>query len=108
MEKISWTDRVRDEVLQTVKEERLVLQTIKRREANWIGHMSCRNCFLKHVIEIKIEGRARSDGRRRRRCKQLLDEFKERRGYWKLKEEALDRTVWATRFRRFYGSVVRD
>jgi hypothetical protein len=36
-------------------------------------------------------------GRRGRRCKQLLDDIKERRGYRKLKEEALDRTAWGTR-----------
>ena len=29
-------------------------------------------------------------GRRERRRKQLLDDIKERRGCWKLKEEALD------------------
>jgi hypothetical protein len=35
MEKISWTDRVRNsEVLRTVKEARNILQTIKRRKAN--------------------------------------------------------------------------
>jgi hypothetical protein len=39
MEKISWTYHVRNEVLQTVKEERNILQTIKRRNANWIGHI---------------------------------------------------------------------
>ena len=33
-------------------------------------------------------------GRRGRRRTQLLDDRKEARGYWKLKEEALDRTVW--------------
>jgi hypothetical protein len=32
-------------------------------------------------------------GRRRRRRKQLLDDLKEKRRYWKLKEEVLDRTV---------------
>jgi hypothetical protein len=42
------------------------------------------------------------------RCKQLLDDLKETRGYWKLKEEALDRTVWRTRFGRGYGAVVRQ
>jgi hypothetical protein len=42
-------------------------------------------------------------GRRGRRRKQLLDELKETRGYWKLKEEALDRTLWRTRFGRRYG-----
>jgi hypothetical protein len=29
------------------------------------------------------------------------------RGYWKLKEEALDRTVWRTGFGRGYGPVVK-
>jgi hypothetical protein len=46
-------------------------------------------------------------GRRERRRKQLLDDFKEERGYWKLKDEALDRTLWRTRFGRGYGPVVR-
>jgi hypothetical protein len=32
-------------------------------------------------------------GRRGRRLKQLLDDLKEKRKYYKLKEEALDRTV---------------
>jgi hypothetical protein len=58
MEKISWTDRVRnEEVLHRVKEERNILPTVKRRKANWIGHILRRNCLLKHVIEGKIEGR---------------------------------------------------
>ena len=35
-------------------------------------------------------------GRCRRGCKQLLDVLKEMRGYWKLKEEALDDTLWRT------------
>jgi hypothetical protein len=38
LEKISWTDCVRnEELLHTVKEERNVLYTTNRREANWIG-----------------------------------------------------------------------
>jgi len=53
MAKISWTDHVRsEEVLQRVMEERNILQTIKRRKANWIGHFLRRNCRLKHVIEL--------------------------------------------------------
>jgi hypothetical protein len=47
-------------------------------------------------------------GRRGRRHKQLLDDLKEKRRYWKLKEEALDRTQWRTRFGRGYGPVVRQ
>jgi len=68
MEKISWTDHVRNEVLQRVEGERNMLQTIQRREANWIGHILLRNCLLKHVIEGKIEGRIKVMGRRGRRC----------------------------------------
>jgi hypothetical protein len=49
MGKISWTDRVRNEVLHRVKEERNILHTIKRRKANWIGHILRTNCLLKHA-----------------------------------------------------------
>jgi hypothetical protein len=109
MDKISCTDRVRnEEVLHRVNEERNSLHTIKRRKANWIGHILRRNCLLKHVIEGKLEGRIEMAGRRGRRRKQLLDGLKEKRRYWKLKEEALDRTVWRTRFGRGYGPVVRQ
>ena len=41
-------------------------------------------------------------GRRRRR-KQLLDDLKETTGYWELKQEALHRTQWRTRFARHCG-----
>ena len=46
--------------------------------------------------------------RRGRRCKQLLDDVKEKRGYWKLKQEALDRTPWRSRCGRGHGPVVRE
>jgi hypothetical protein len=88
-----------------VKEERNIVHTIKRRKANWIGHILRRNCLLKHVIEETLEGRIEVTGRRGRRRKQLLDDLKEKRSYWKLKEEALDRTVWRTRFGRVCGLV---
>ena len=47
-------------------------------------------------------------GRGGRRIKQLLDGLTESREYWKLKEEALDRTFRKTRFGRDYGPVVRQ
>jgi hypothetical protein len=109
MEKTSWTDRVRnEEVLHRIKEERNIVNTTKRRKANWIGHILRRNCLLKHVIEGKLEGRIEVMGIRGRRRKQLLDDRKEKRRYWKLKEEAIDRTLCRTRFGRGYGPVVRD
>jgi hypothetical protein len=90
------------------KEERNILQTIKRRKANWIGHFLRRNCLLKHVIEGKIKGKIEVTERRGRRREQLLDDLKETRRYWKLKEETRDRTLWRTRFRSGYGPVVRQ
>jgi hypothetical protein len=57
MEKISWTDRVRnEEVLHRVKEERNIIHTVKRRNDNWFGHILRKNCHLKHFIEGKTEG----------------------------------------------------
>jgi hypothetical protein len=86
MEKISWTNRVRnEEILHRVKEERNILHTIKRRKTDWIGHILRRNCLLKHVIEGKLEGRIEMTGRRGRRRQQLMDDLKEKRRYCKLK-----------------------
>jgi hypothetical protein len=66
--------------------------TIKKGNANWIGHILRRICLLKHVFERKIEGWIEVTGRRRR-LKQLLDDLTEMRGYCKLEEEALDSTL---------------
>jgi len=56
LEEISWVDRVRNlEVLRRVDEDRNILNTIKIRKANGIGHIIRRNCLLQHVIEGKIE-----------------------------------------------------
>jgi hypothetical protein len=63
-----------------------------------------RNCLLKHIIKGKIIGTRR----RGRRPKQLLDELKEERRYWKLKEEAQDRNLSRTQFGRGYGPVARE
>jgi len=53
-------------------------------------------------MERKIEGR-----RRERRRKQLLYDHEKKKGYRKLKEEALDRTLWRIRFGRGCGPVAR-
>jgi len=90
---------INEEILQAVKVEGNIVHAIKLRNDNWIGHVLRRNCLLKHVFEGKIKG----VGRRRRRRKQILDDLKEKRGYCKLKEAALDRTVWRISFGRGYG-----
>ena len=94
MEKISWTDPVRNEdVLLRVNEQRNILHEIRKRKANWFGHILRRNCLLQHVIEGKIKGQIEVTRRRRRRRKKLLDDLKDRRGYCQLKEEALSHYV---------------
>jgi hypothetical protein len=47
-----------------VKEERNIVHTIKRRKANWIGHILRRNCLLKHV---KVRRKDRNDGKTRKK-----------------------------------------
>ena len=109
MEKISWTDHVRnEEVLLRVNEQRNILHVIRKRKANWIGHILRRNCLLKQVIEGKRKGEMEVIKRRGRRRRKLLDDLKDRRGYSHLKEEALDRTMWRNRFGGGFGPVVRQ
>jgi len=74
---------------------------------NWVGHVLGTNCILKRIIQGKIEERLEATERRGRRRKKLLDDLKETRGYCKLEEAALDRTVRRTRFGRGYGAVIR-
>ena len=82
MEKISWTDHVRnEEVLLTVNGQRNIVHEIRKRKANWIGHILRRNCLLQQVIEGKIKGQIEVTRRRGRRRKKLLDDLKDRRGF---------------------------
>ena len=61
----------------------------QRRKANWIGHILLSNCLLERVIEEKTEGRIEVMGRRGRRRRKLVDKFRERKGYWKLKRGSI-------------------
>ena len=66
------------------KEETNILPTTKRRKANWIGHLLRRNCLLRHAVEgNKGRGNEEED----------VSGYWILLGYWKLKEEAVDRTV---------------
>ena len=97
-----------EEVLLRVKEQRNILHEIRKRKANWIGHILRRNCLLQRVIEGKIRGGIEVTGSRGRKRRKLLDDLKERRGYSHLKEEDLDRTMWRARFGSGFGPVVRQ
>ena len=106
---ISWTDHVRnEEVLLRANEQRNILHEIRKRKANWIGHILRRNCLLKQVIEGKIKVEMEVTRRRGRRRKKLLDDLKDRRRYSHLKEEALDLTMWRNRFGEGFEPAVRQ
>jgi hypothetical protein len=108
MEMIRWTDHVRNEVLFIVKELENMLHEIRKRKANWVGHIFRRNYLLQQVIEGKIKEGIEVTGRRGRRSRKLLDHIKERRGYSHLKEEAIDRIMWRAHFGRRFGPDVRQ
>ena len=65
-----------EEVLLRVSEHRNILHEIRKRKANWIGHILRRKCLLQQVIEGKIKGQIEVTRRR----KKLLDDLKDRRG----------------------------
>ena len=67
MEKINWTDHVRNkDVLLRIKEQRNILHEMRKRKANWIGHILRRNCLLQRVTEGKIQGGIEVTGRQGR------------------------------------------
>jgi hypothetical protein len=53
---------------------------LKKRKADWFGHVLHRNCFLQQVIEGKKKGGGGIEvtGRRGRRRRKLLDDLEER------------------------------
>ena len=89
-----------------VNDQRNTLHEIRKRKANWIGHILRRNCLVKQIIEGKIKGQIEVTRRRGRRRKKLVDDLKDRTGYCQLNEDALDRTIWRNRFGRGFGPVV--
>ena len=95
-------------MLLRVNEQRNILREIRKRKTNWIGHTLRRNCLLKQVIEGKTKGEMEVTRRRGRRREKLLDDLKGKRGYFHLKKEALDRTMWRHRFGGAIGPVVRQ
>ena len=95
MEKIKCSEKVTNEqVLDRIGEKRTLLKNILRRKANWIDHIMRRNCLLHDAIEGQMT-EVKGVGRRRT---QLLDDLRNRRRCWELKEEAEDRKRWRRQF----------
>jgi hypothetical protein len=65
MEKINWTDRVRNEEgLHRVKEERNIIHAVKSRNADSICYTLRRNCLVNHVTEGKTAETRKRERRR--------------------------------------------
>jgi len=57
------------------------------KKLNLIGHISRKNCLLRHVIEEKIKGRTKMKGRGGRRHKQLRMTLRKREDNGNLKRK---------------------
>jgi len=107
MEHISWKDFMKnEEVLQRIEEQCHIPHTIKRRKANGIDHILCRNCLIKHVSEGKQKEEV--TGRQGRIRKQLLGDLNETTGCCNLNAQAPDRPLWRTGFVKGRGPLVRQ
>ena len=72
----------------------LVFYKLKnRRKTNWVGHTVRRNCWIKHVIYGMKGGKDTRMEMKRKKRKYLLDDVKEKKSFWQLKEETADRTL---------------
>jgi len=63
---------------------------MKRRKVNWCGYILRRDYRLKYFIERRMEENIEGMEKQGRRRKQLLDDLRETKSYWRLAEEALD------------------
>ena len=91
MENISWKDHMTNEyVLDQVKENRKLLNTILEMKKRWLGHILRRDSLVKEVIEGRMEGKR---GRGKPRI-MMLDDIKADETYEKIKRRAMDRECW--------------
>src|SRR6218665_3646303 len=69
MERISWTEhRTNEEVLKGVEEKRSLMDKIRTRQKNWIGHILMGNSLQREIMEGRMEGK-RGRGRKARKKK---------------------------------------
>jgi exonuclease III len=91
MLKISWKDKVSNvKVLERIGETRTLMDRIRIRKRNWIGHVLRGDSLLKDIIEGTVSGERK---RGRKRIK-MLDDLKKDSGYVYLKRLASDREEW--------------
>ena len=79
-----------EEVLNKVGEKRSLINTITRRQKNWIGYVLRGNNLIKELIEGRLYGKKRRGKPRQ----QMLDFIMERKTYVEMKRLTRDRKSW--------------
>ena len=58
VECVKWTDKIKNAaVLERVGEGRMMLELIRKRKRNWLGHWLRSNCLLKDALEGIVNGK---------------------------------------------------
>ena len=91
MERVKWTDKIKNAVvLERVGEGRIMLELIRKRKINWLGHWLRRNCLLKDALEGMVNGK-KVRGRRRY---QMIDNIMINGLYEDTKRKGEKRVEW--------------
>ena len=94
--KVKWTEhKTNEEVLEMVKEKRMLIKTIRERQKNWVGHVLRSDSLLRTVWEGRMEGK-KVAGRPRTKLLDWMIRETDSRTYEDLKKLALDRKRWRT------------
>ena len=68
MERVKWTDKLKNAVVLERVGEGRKMELIRKRKRNWLGHWLRRNCLLKDALEAMVNGK-KVRGRRRYQMK---------------------------------------
>ena len=89
-EKVKWSGEItKEDVLERIGEDSTFLNNTLPRKANWVRYILRVSSLIYDVIEGNVS-EVKGIGRRAR----LLDDLRNRRRYWELKEEEGDGNWW--------------
>ena len=95
MEKISWRDhKTNMQVLLMVEEQRSLMNAIRVRQRNLIGHILRGNSLLRTALEGKMEGKRTRGKPRIKMLDRIMTEGHTKLSYDELKSAAQDRLKW--------------
>jgi len=97
MMKIPWTQHASNEqILGMVDESHSLIENLRKRQKNWIGHVLRHDSLLQKVIEGRFQGKKTPGRPRTMLLDALMQEDEESAiDYAKLKEKAHDRETWS-------------